>query len=163
MSPTPQVPGTPKEILRATRIFYGAIIAGAILFGVIVFALNNIQGPLMPELKEYGNIFLYAAAGMAILCLLVAFNSYNKGVAAAKDPLIPLPAKLNLYRNTLVRYAALCEAPALFSIIVLFMTANYASLIITAGMIAAMLAKSPTRQRVIDELALDWKQQKELE
>ncbi|MEI9810206.1 MAG: hypothetical protein WDO16_21345 [Bacteroidota bacterium] len=158
-----QIPGTPKEILRGIRIFFGAIIAGALLFAVIVVIVNKVQGHLMPEIKEYEYAFLYAAAGIAVVCLIIAYNAYNKEMAVAKNSLIPLTGKLNLYRTALIKYVALCEGPALFGIIVLFMTANYAALIITGIMIAAMLAKAPTRRRVTDDLALDWKQQQELE
>jgi hypothetical protein len=163
MSQYQQVPGTPKEILRSLRVFFGAIITGAVVFAIIMVVVIKLQGHVMPETEEYQSIFLYVAAGLATLCWLVAVNQYNKGIAAAKDSLILLPAKLNLYRSALIRYVALCEAPALFGIIVFFMTANYIALGITGVMIIAMLAKTPTLKRVADDLSLDRKQQQELE
>lgn len=158
-----QVPGTPKEILRAIRIFFGAIITGAVIFAVIVVVMIKLQGPLMPEVEEYEHIFLYTVAIVAAICWIAAVNMYNKGIVAAKDSLILLPGKLNLYRTALIKYIALCEGPALFGIIIFFMTANYTALAITGVMIVAMLSKTPTRKRVADDLALDWKQQQELE
>jgi hypothetical protein len=163
MSQYQQVPGTPKEILRSIRVFFGAIITGAVIFAIIMVVVIKLQGHVMPETEEYQSIFLYVAAGLAVICWLVAVNQYNKGIAAAKDSLILLPAKLNLYRAALIKYMALCEGPALFGIIVFFMTANYMALGITSIMIIAMLAKTPTLKRVVDDLSLDWKQQQELE
>jgi hypothetical protein len=159
----PRVPGTPKEELRAIRIIFGAIIAGALIFALIVNVIHYIQGPLAPEAKEYAHFFLYAAAGLAAICLVIAMNGYNKGITVAKETLISLPDKLNQYRLSLVRYIALCEAPALFSIVAFFVTGNYLLFIITGIMIAAMLLKAPTLKRVTDDLGLDWKQQQELE
>jgi hypothetical protein len=163
MSQYQQVPGTPKEILRAIRVFFGAIITGAVIFAVIAVVMIKLQGHLMPETEEYQHIFLYTAGAVAIICWIFAVNMYNKGIVAAKDSLILLPGKLNLYRTALIKYVALCEAPALFGIIVFFMTANYAALVITGVMIIAMLAKTPSRKRVAEDLSLDWKQQQELE
>ncbi|MEI9908639.1 MAG: FAD-linked oxidase C-terminal domain-containing protein [Bacteroidota bacterium] len=159
----PRVPGTPKEELRAIRIIFGAIIVGVLLFGLIVNVINYMQGSLAPEAKEYAHFFLYAAAGLAAICLVIAMNGYNKGTTVAKETLISLPDKLNQYRLSLVRYIALCDVPALFSIVAFFVTGNYFLFIITVVMIAAMLLKAPTLKRVTDDLGLDWKQQQELE
>lgn len=164
MNPLSQIPGTPKEQLRAIRILFAAIIIGAMLFAIVMAVLDKVaQGALAPETRKYADLFLYIASGFAFICLVVAFSSYRKSMAAAKDALIPLPNKLNLYRAALVRYIAVCEGAALFSIIAFFLTGNYNLFLITAVMIAAMLWKTPTRQRVKDELALDWQQQQELE
>jgi hypothetical protein len=163
MSQYQQVPGTPREILRSIRVVFGAIITGALIFAIVVIVLIKLQGRQMPETEEYQHIFLYVLAGVAAICWIVAINTYNKAMVAAKDSLILLPGKLNLYRSALIKYIALCEGPALFGIIVYFMTANYIALAITGIMIVAMLAKTPTLKRVADDLALDWKQQQELE
>ena len=159
---SPRVPGSPKEELRAIRIIFGAIIAGALIFAIIVLVLNMMQGPAAPEVKEYEHIFLYAAAGLAAVCFVIAISRYNKGITLAKDSLISLQDKLNQYRLSLVRYIALCEGPALFSIVAFFMTGNYFLFIITGLMIIAMLFKAPVLKRVTDDLELDWKQQQEL-
>lgn len=153
-----EMPATPQENIRAIRIFFGAIVVGAIMFSLIVLAMGTMNKPVSP-LKEYENIVLGIAFALSVICYLVARRGYNKGIANAKESLISLPDKLNQYRTTLIRYLALCEGPALFGIILFFVTGNYLMFIITALMITAMLTKTPTRQRVIDELALDWQQQ----
>jgi len=163
MSQYQQVPGTPKEILRSIRVLFGAIVTGTVIFAIIIVVVIKLQGHLMPETEEYQSVFLYIATGLAIICGLVAVNQYNKGIAAAKDSLIPLPDKLNLYRATLIKYMALCEGSALLWIILFFMTVNYAALGCTSVMIIAMLRKTPTLKRVVDDLSLDGKQQQELE
>lgn len=158
-SPTPSSYG--KDI-RAMKILFNAILAGAIMFSLIVLGLNTVNQPVSP-FKEFENIVLGVALAISLGCFVVARNSYNRSMDAAKDSLISLPDKLNEYRAALIRYLALCEGPALVGIILFFVTGNYFMFIITALMIAAMLAKVPGRQRVIDELALDWQQQQQLD
>jgi hypothetical protein len=105
---------------------------------------------------------LGGAIALSLVCFMLARKGYNKGTGIAKDSLISLPDKLNQYRATLILYMALCEGPALFGIILFYLTGNYFMFIITAMMIAAMLAKAPARQRVVDDLGLDWQQQEQL-
>ena len=156
-----QTPGTPKEIVRAIRIFFMAIISGSLIFTGMVLFLDSI-GTSTASVKDGKNIFLFVAAGIAVICFGAAWTGYNKGIAAAKDSLISLTGKLNLYRTTLIKYVALCEMPALFGIIAFYVTGNYLTLVITAAMLAAMLIKAPVKKRIVDDLALDWKQQNEI-
>jgi hypothetical protein len=162
MNQSPPMPGTPKEILRGIRILFAAIIAGAVIFSVIVIVLNAMEKTVSP-LIEYENIILVAGIAIALICLIIAGNGYNKGVTVAKDSLISLPGKLNQYRSSLILYIALCEGPALLGIILFFLTGNYLFFIITVIMLGAMLAKIPSKKRVADNLGLDWQQQQELE
>jgi len=162
MSDYDQKPPTAAGDVRAIRILFYAMIAGVVLFSVIVLALSFIEEAVSP-IKGYENIVLGVLIVISLICYYFARTGYNKGIAAAKDSLISLPDKLNTYRATLIRYLALCEGPALFGIILFFLTGNYFMFIITGLMVAAMLAKAPTRQRVIEELGLDWKQQENLD
>lgn len=162
MSQIQPTPGTPKEIMRGIRIFFIAIIAGAVFFAVVGLFIHQYNGLLAPEAKEYEKIFLTIAAVIGLVCLVAALNGYTKGIAAAREP-HSLKDKLNQYRVVLIRFIALCEGPALFGIIMFIITGNYNFFIVTAVMLAAMLSKAPTRKRVAEDLALDWNQQKELE
>jgi uncharacterized integral membrane protein len=155
-------PGTSKEILRAIRVFFGAIVTGALLFAVIVIALNTFQKK-EPADKSLGNAFGIVSVVIAGGCFAAAWTGYNKGIAIAKDSLMPLTDKLNQYRSALIRYMAFCDMPALFGIIAFFVTGNYLTLGVTGLMLIAMLAKTPTKKRVVDELDFDWQQQQELE
>jgi hypothetical protein len=163
MSQFEPIPGTPKEILRGIRVFFVAIISGALVFAIVIVLVKRIPAATIQETREYTNTFLYIAAAIGAICLGVGLAGYNKAIAAAKDSLIPLKNKLNQYRAALTRYVALCEGAALFAIIAFFLTGSYYLLGIAAIMLLAMLTKAPTRQRVIDDLALDWNQQKELD
>jgi hypothetical protein len=163
MNPNPPTQDNPRDILRAIRIFFRAIVTGPLIFTAIIIVLNWVEDTASPAIKGSGNILLIIAAAIAVVCFIVARTSYNKGLKAANDSPNSLQGKLNQYRNALIRYAALCEGPALFGIILSYVIANYLFLVITAVMLVALLAKAPTKERVVRELSLDWQQQQELE
>jgi len=158
-------PGTPKEKLRAMRILCGALVTGIIIFSAVIIGLKSTGEFDESELKVegYGNIFLAIGIAVGVACFLAAAFLYKKETAVVRSSLISLDQKLNSYRATLIKYLALCEGAALLSLIFCFLTGYYYLLGVTAAMVIAMLAKWPSKQRVVTDLELDWKQQQELE
>jgi hypothetical protein len=163
MEQQPQSPATPKQNLRASQILCLALLLGCTFFAAMMLLLNVTQGPTMPDSDNYGDIFLYAAIGIAIICIFIAVTGYNKRIAAAKNLTGSLDDKLNHYRGILIQYMAPCEGAGLFAIIVFFLTGNYQLLIIVALMLGLMLYRFPFKAKAIKELGLDWKEQQELE
>ena len=154
---------TPKENLRGIRVLFTALVIGVVLFILMAVVIYELNGPFAPEIKEYNRVFIGIAIALALVCLVIASQGYKKGIIAARNLTGPLNNKLNNYRSLLVRYLALCEGPALFGVIVFLMTGEFWVLVITAVMFMAMLSAAPTPKRVISDLNLDWKEQKELE
>jgi hypothetical protein len=70
--------------------------------------------------------------------------------------------KLNLYRDELIKFMALCEGAGLFSTIAFFLIGDYRLLIITGIAAIAMISKLPTAKKLVNTLNLDWKEQQEL-
>jgi hypothetical protein len=163
MSEIQRGPATAKDSVRAIRILFGAIVTGALVFAASGLFRNILPGPFSPELKKYENIFRGIVIVIALICLIFARVKYNGGMGVIKDALISLPDKLNQYRATLILYVALCEGPALFVIILFFITGNYFLLVIAGILLGAVLIKAPTNKRITDELGLDRNQQQELE
>ena len=156
-------PLKPSQAIRSFKILVGALMIGMSFFALIILLLNQVNGPVMPPGPDNINtIFLLIATGLAIICLLAAFMGYNSRMKAIRNSVISLGDKLNQYREALIRYMALCEGPGLFSVIVFFLTGDYMVLIITGVLLIAMFARFPQKQKIIDELALDWKEQQEL-
>lgn len=147
------------------RILCSALIAGVVMFALVsVGVLQVIEGPILPENElPDKNIFLYVAAGFGALGLLLAVTRFNKRLTVIRQVENTVTGKLSQYRSALIIYMALCEAPALFSVIVLFLTRQYAVLGITAVMLVAMISMMPQKKKLIDTLQLDWQDQQELE
>lgn len=155
---------SPKANLRATWILCLALIVGATVFAAIVIGLNQVMEPVMPaDGRQYNMIFVGAVAVVALLCLLRAVPGYKKGIAAIKNSTAQLNDKLNQYRAVMILYMALCEGPALFSIIVFFLTGEYIVLGITGAMLIAMLIRMPQKKKISNELGLNYQEQQELE
>lgn len=159
--PAPQF-ATPKENLRATRVFFFAMITAVMMFVLIATGLH-FTGSFGPApFAEHRNIVLAVAAVIAVFCLIIARFTYNKGVDGVKNLTGSVNEKLNYYRSYFIRYMALCDGAAIFSVIAFFSTAQYETLIITAVALAAMVAKMPAKKTVVEELNLNWKEQEEL-
>jgi hypothetical protein len=107
-------------------------------------------------------IFLVTASAIAVVCLISSASIYNKRIRETTILDLAINRKLASYRSALVTYLAICEGAALFSVICLLLTGNYWFMLITGIMLTAMVAKRPTRQRVIDDLRLDSQGQQEL-
>ncbi len=156
-------PGTPKQQVRAIMIFCLALIVGTVLFAAVILLLHFTNGPVMDDKEPvFKEIMLYAAIGIAVFCFVNAMRMFKK-LRNTGTQLVSLNDRLNQYRTALIVYMAGCEGAAIFSIIAFFMTGVPWLLIITGLMLAAMLVKFPFRKKIIADLALDWKEQQELE
>ncbi len=156
---------TARENLRATRIIGRAMIIGVSFFALVILLLNIFQTGAILDPAETAKsqlFFLIMAGVMGLFCFYIAFTGYQKKIAEIREMSGTLSDKINVYRATLVRYMALCEAPAILGIIIFFLTGNFIFFSITGLMLAAMLWKSPGEKRIIAELNLDWKEQQEL-
>jgi hypothetical protein len=151
-----------KENLRANSILFYALTSGVIMFLVIIIALIKIGGNFSKVDDSFDRILLVAASVIAGICFIAVFLNYKKAMSAIL-PEDPLAERLNIYRAGLVRFAAFCEGAALFSVIGLFLTGIFWFVLITAIMLLAMLSKRPTKQRMIDELQLNWEEQQQFD
>jgi hypothetical protein len=154
---------SPKQIVRATRILFGALVVGVLLFMLVTIIVNQLNGPLFEKnYLAYNDIFLAVAFVLGVACIFGARFFYGKAISSTNSLSFSLDARLNQYRGSLIIYMAFCEAAALFSIVIFFLTGNYIVLTVTGIMLVAMFMKAPTKRRIISELALDLQQQKEI-
>lgn len=154
---------TPRASVRSMQILFGALAAGVVLFAFIVAILHLVNGPLwQTDSLAQSNILLTVVLIVAIACALGARSYYSKTIAMGNGTLFSLTDKLNQYRAALIIYLALFEGSALFSVIIFLLTGKFVVLIITALLLGLMCLKAPTRNRVISELKLDWREQQEI-
>ncbi|HEX5652664.1 MAG TPA: hypothetical protein VFX58_06300 [Chitinophagaceae bacterium] len=154
---------SPKENLKMIRVLFGALVAGVFLFLLMAIFINRVNGPLTTELREFSKYLPGLALSLSLICLFIAVLAYKKGVVEARNLTAPLNEKLNQYRSFLIKYLAFCEGPALFCIVVFIMTGDARILTIAAVLLVAMLAITPSKKRVVNDLNLDWKEQQELD
>lgn len=154
---------TPRAAVRAMQVLFLALAAGVVLFALVAAILLLVNGPLLePENLVHSNILLSVVLVVAVTCALGARSYYTKMIGMGSGTIISLNDKLNQYRAALIIYMALCEGPAIFSVIIFLLTGKFIILIITALLVAVMCVKAPTRNRIIQELKLDWREQQEI-
>ena len=155
---------SPKAGLKAIRILCLALVFGALLFAIVIIVLTLLNGPAMPgEGQEFKMILMAVVAGIALLCSTQAIRIYKRGITDIRNSIEPLNNKLNQYRDLLIKYMALCEGSALFSIIIFFMLGDYLFLIITGVLLLMMLIRLPQKRKMASELGLNYQEQQELE
>ena len=163
MSGTGSSSAGPKEMLRALLILFAAMVIGVFMFMLIAVFINQVQGPFLPDWEKYQSIITWMIAAGSLICLVVAWKAFSKGMSAAKNSLNPLIDKLGRYRSSLILYLAICEAPALTNIIMFILIGNFVFLVFASILLGFMLAVAPIRRRVIAALELDWQQAKEFD
>jgi hypothetical protein len=154
--------GNTSSAIRGLKIFYFASLFGVVLFAGIVLVMAKMSLPSSDLVKEYSDSLLIGAAVLAVICFAIARNVFARRVAAIRNTSVNIQGKLNLYRTALISYIGLCEAPALLGIILFLLTNNYWLLLVSGVMIMAMALKFPTREKLIADMSLDWKEQQEL-
>ena len=145
------------------QVVCAALMIGVVFFAVVMLVVVWFGGPSFDEEGlKMKDIFLYAAAGLGIICFFTARTMYNKKMQALGLTPGSLKHRLDQYRVALLAYMAPCEGAALFSVIVFFLVGDPLVLIVAAAMLGAMFVKFPFAKRVISELNLDWQEQQEL-
>lgn len=152
-----------KELLRAMLIFCAAMMMGVFIFMLITVFVIQVKTPSDSVFSEYQDIITWIMASISMVCLVIAWRTLRKGVTAAKNSLNHLSDKLSQYRNSLIRYMAICDWPAIANIIVFMLTGNFIFLVFASVLLGFMLAAMPIKRRVVSALELDWQQQQELE
>jgi hypothetical protein len=149
--------------LQNLRILSIALITGMILFAGVVFALNAFDVVLITEFQDYSEIVIIASVGFAFIFFLIARHLFGQKMQEIKSSSVNISDKLNHYRAAFVSYMALCEAPGLLAVVLFLLSGIYWLLLVTIAMILAMAAKFPTKQKLINDMELDWTEQQELE
>jgi FtsH-binding integral membrane protein len=153
----------PKEMFKALQTLFSAMVIGFFIFIVVSVFVVQVKALSQSALAGYQKVIVWIMAAISLICLIVARMAFNKGITEAKNSLNPLPDKLSGFRNSLIRYLAICEAPALANIIAFMLTGNFVFLVFASVLLGFMLSAAPIRRRVVAMLELDWEQQKELD
>lgn len=152
-----------KKELQAIRIFFIAILVGAAGFLFVSLFLGKVVEVDRATLGKFENGLI---GFLAITCIFAHFYArkiYNERLVAAKNSLITLRDKLNIYRAALIMYVALYEGAVVFGIILFVLTSNYIFTVMSAVMVLLILSRAPTNKRVMTDLELDWEEQQELQ
>ncbi|MFB0494584.1 hypothetical protein ABID99_000821 [Mucilaginibacter sp. OAE612] len=148
---------TPSLILKQITIIHLALVAGQILFGIVVFAIGK-QQPLNPK----NDALIYVMPAIALGCFLVSMLLPKNMIGNIKNDQ-PLLAKLKLYQTAFIIRMALLEGPSLFGIVCFLLTNNVVFISISAALVLYAIYQRPTRQKIEDDLNLGYEEKAEFE
>lgn len=140
-----------KTLLRTLTIIFFALIAGQVLFGLVVVFVAN-KGRMSFTIPAVSDVFVLIVPLMAVACIIVGTIVYTALIKRVKK-LDTLSGKLQLYLSANLVRCALAQAPSLFGIVASLLTFNLFYLGISALMVMYMLSFRPTSERI--DTALD--------
>jgi divalent metal cation (Fe/Co/Zn/Cd) transporter len=153
--------GLAKAMLKRIEILFIAILSGLIIISGIAVGVNYMQGKLTDD-KEVEDLLFVIATLMTIACYATAGRLYKRKLQTPLEQTLTLPEKLDYFQNALIIYLALCDFAGVSGAIGFFITGNYWFLLISAAMLSAIIAKAPSKKRIVHDLRLDRHEQGEL-
>jgi hypothetical protein len=146
--------------LKAIRILYIALLAGQILFALIVTILVE-TGMLSTGINSLTPVLQVAIILIAAVAIPASFFLFRKRLTEI-DPEENLGKKLEKYRAALIIRMALCEFPVMFAIIIYFITHDRSFLWIVIVLISNFLFIFPSNSKITNSLQLNSSEQSSL-
>jgi hypothetical protein len=141
-------------LLRMTTILFLALLAGQIIFGLLVlFVVNN--GKMQFSIPPATDVFLIVVPVMAITSVaagIFIFKLQLKKIAEKES----LPDKIQLYLSATIIRFALIEGPSLLAIVCCMLTNNLFYIAISFLLIVYMISLRPTNYRIDNDINLDF-------
>jgi F0F1-type ATP synthase membrane subunit c/vacuolar-type H+-ATPase subunit K len=134
---------TSKTYFQQLTILMRAMVAGIVVFAVVVSFLIATQGPIAPDLHA---VFQYMAPMIALSGILGSYfvvKLWGKSLSGE----VALRTKMNTYRTARVIGFALLDGAALFSIISYLMTGQWMYLASAGFVLLVFLLNRPTPQQ----------------
>jgi len=151
-----QVNQTPKDIVKSNMIITVAMTVGALaMLGVMHFVVQP------KETSGDSNLFLMIAIGAIVLNYVFGRFLSQKKMSEITDSM-SLVEKLNIHKAALILRFATLEGPALICIIFYMIEGRMEFVIMAIALIAMMILSIPNTNRVIQQLNLNFEEQKEV-
>lgn len=146
----------PSTFVKTNTIIHLGLLMGQIVFAATTLLISKNQAH-----TQNTDVFIYIAPALAITGFFTGHFLFRKLLGNIKGD-SPLKAKLADYQSaTIIRLASL-EGPSLFAIVCFMLTGNMVFLGISAAIILYFIYLRPTRQKIEDDLALDYNEKTEL-
>lgn len=131
---------------KALSVLTSALIGGIVLFSLIAVVLHFVKGPFINDENSTSTAFTVLLL-VAAFVIIGARWIYNKRINALKETNQTSKEKLDLFRAITITHMALCEIPALLSIIAFLIFGSFLLFLPVAMALVEMILKFPTQQR----------------
>lgn len=132
---------------KALAILTRALIIGILLFCGVSIALYYFGG-LSNHLQEYSQTVFFIALIFTLTVVMATRAIYVKRVNVLKETNQSSKEKLDIFRSITITHMALCEFPALLSIICFMVFGNFLFFLIVVIALGEMILKFPTQHRI---------------
>jgi len=145
---------TVKQFFTTNTILFVAFLVGQIVFGGVSFFINS-NNPLAYNMEELYLKFAIFAIIWGLGARTILIKAFAKKINHATN----LEDKLKAFRSSFLVRCAVQEGANLFVIVTFFLTNNGYCLALAAIGIILFLINIPSKEKLIKELNLDYKEQ----
>jgi hypothetical protein len=148
---------TPAGFLKSMSIIHAALLAGQLLFVIVVFAISP---KVYFTVSDTADVFVFIVP-------LLAIAGFVSGYILFKQKLTELQTKNSLgekmvaYQAALIIRFALLEGPSLFGVVAFMQTGNLFFLAISALLMLYFFSLRPTKDKMEIDLALGFTEKME--
>ena len=144
-------PITPKLFLRTTSIIHFALLAGVLMFGIVMYSITENQ---KLELSYKGDPMFFIVPIMAIAGIFVGNYLYGNNIKGLTSK-NTLREKLAGFQTASIIKYALLEGPALLGLVAFMNEGNQYFLIISILLLGWLILQRPTRDKIERDLMLE--------
>jgi len=132
---------------KALSTITKALMAGILLFLVMSLAIHFTQGGFIED-ENLGSIMFVIVLFIAVIVIVGARLIYTRRVRGLMESNQSSKQKLDIFRAITITHMALCEMPAILSIVVFICFGTFVMLLPVAMALVEMFKKFPTQQRI---------------
>ena len=132
---------------RALSVLAIAMIMGILSFSIVAIVVHYINGHFVEE-RKLMNLFLMIVLLLGTIVIIAARTIYKKRVLSIKEGQGTDKEKMDSFRAMTVTHMALCEMPALISIICFMVFGNFLFFLVVLIALAEMTNKFPFKRSV---------------
>jgi nitrate/nitrite transporter NarK len=132
---------------KVLSVITKAMIAGILLFTTVAIVIHFLQDASIQD-KNLNNKVFAIVLLIAVVIILVARIVYTKRINILRETNQSNREKLDVFRVITITHMALCEVPAILSIILFICFGNFLLFLAVAIALIEMIKKFPTQQRI---------------
>lgn len=145
-----------KTYFNLLNVLFIALLAGQIIFGIIVFVLHQQKIIAVADNADF-SILIYIAPGIALICYAASYFINGTRLTQIKTK-ESIHEKLNDYRATYITRLALIEVPSFLGSFCFLLTGNVFFYSITLCSVVLFAMHFPGKEKLKNELELNQKE-----
>jgi uncharacterized integral membrane protein len=144
---------TPKIYFKTVNMLFVALVAGQVVFALVLFFLNQTQKKIEFITPEIHQTLVWIAPALAVAGIVLGWLVFNTKLKPLQHK-NSLFEKLKGYQSAMILRFAFMEGPSLVALVFFYITGDYIFLGVSAFIILAFLFNRPSKSLIIRHLQL---------